>query len=97
MCIPNEYYTHSGENQTIALYGTGLGETTSSNGYDVARAKVAVTVGGVAAKVQFAGRARDIRNRRDRDPDPAGVKAGQVNLLVYANNRVSNLVEIPVR
>ena len=36
---------------TILVYATGLGETTSSSGYDVARAQVAASIGGVAAKV----------------------------------------------
>jgi uncharacterized protein (TIGR03437 family) len=84
--------------QTIALYGTGLSETTSSNGNDVARAKIVVTVGGVAAKMNFAGRAPGYPGIDLIEIQiPAGVKAGQANVLVYASNRMSNLVEIPVR
>jgi uncharacterized protein (TIGR03437 family) len=48
---------HSGD--TVELYGTGLGLTTASNGFDVAVQQPTVTVGGVACPVTFAGAAPD--------------------------------------
>ena len=46
---------HAGD--AVELYATGLGLTTSSNGFDVAVQQPTVTVGGVACPVTFAGAA----------------------------------------
>ncbi len=46
---------HPGD--AVELYATGLGLTTSSNGFDVAVEQPTVTVGGIACPVSFAGAA----------------------------------------
>jgi uncharacterized protein (TIGR03437 family) len=86
--------------QTISFYGTGLGETTRTAGYDVANAPVTVTIGGIVAQVAYAGRVPDPAFPGVDEIDvviPAGVTSGANSVYVFAGDRYSNEVVLPVK
>jgi uncharacterized protein (TIGR03437 family) len=83
----------------VALFATGLGPTTSSNGLNVATTTPAVYVGGRRASVSFAGRAPGFLGLDQINVQiPAGVQAGtSVPVVLTSGNRVSNTVLLAVR
>ena len=73
---------HAGD--SVELYATGLGLTSSTNGFDVAVQQPTVTVGGVACPVTFAGAA------------PNYVGLDQINCTIPAGLASSATVSVVV-
>jgi uncharacterized protein (TIGR03437 family) len=83
----------------IALFGTGLGPTYSSNGLSIAQTTPAVSIGGLPAKVTFAGRAPGFLGLDQIDVQiPSGVQPGpSVSVVMSSGNRSSNTVLLAVQ
>ncbi len=87
---------------TVELFATGLGATTSSNGFDVAVQQPTVTVGGVACPVTFAGAAPgyaglDQINCTIPDlPNVASNQEGPAPVVVTSGNRTSNTATLAI-
>ncbi len=81
----------------VSLFATGLGETQSVGGFDVAVLQPQVTVGGRAATVQFAGRAPGYSGLDQINIQiPAGVSAGDRPVQILSGRRASNVLTIPI-
>ena len=81
----------------VALYLTGLGATTTSGDLEVARIQPTVTVGGKACNVIFAGRAPGFPGLDQINCQiPAGLAAGDANVIVTSGNRTSNTATLAV-
>jgi uncharacterized protein (TIGR03437 family) len=81
----------------VALYGTGLGPTFSSGGLNVAVTTPSVYVGGLAAKVIFAGRAPGYTGLDQIDIQiPSGLQTGNVAIVETSGSRMSNTVYLAV-
>jgi uncharacterized protein (TIGR03437 family) len=87
---------HAGD--AVELYATGLGATTSSNGFDVAVQQPAVTVGGVACPVTFAGAAPGFEGLDQINCTiPAGLTSGSsVPVVIASGSRISNTATLAV-
>ena len=82
----------------VSLFVTGLGETTSSNGFEVAKRTPAVTVGGAAARVLFAGRAPGFVGLNQVNIEiPTEVNPGEaVPIILTSGKRKGNQVALPI-
>lgn len=82
----------------VELYATGLGATTSSNGFDVAVQQPTVTVGGVACPVTFAGAAPNYAGLDQINCTiPAGLVSGSsVPVVITSGNRTSNTATLAI-
>ncbi len=82
----------------VSLFVTGLGETTSSNGFEVAKRTPAVTVGGAAARVLFAGRAPGFVGLNQVNIEiPIEVNPGEaVPIVLTSGKRKGNQVALPI-
>jgi uncharacterized protein (TIGR03437 family) len=87
---------HAGD--AVELYATGLGATTSSNGFDVAVQQPTVTVGGVACPVTFAGAAPGFAGLDQINCTiPAGLTPGSsVPVVVASGSRTSNTATLAI-
>lgn len=85
--------------QSVALYATGLGATTRVGSLDVAAVTPAVTIGGRAARVLYAGRAPGFPGLDQINVEvPDGVASIRDSVvLVRSGLRVSNSVSLAVR
>ncbi|HVP46370.1 MAG TPA: alpha/beta fold hydrolase [Bryobacteraceae bacterium] len=95
--IGPESPVHAG--QFVSLYGTGLGETQRIGNFDYATTQPTATIGGIAAKVLFAGAAPGYAGLDQINVEvPADVAPGDaVPVSIQANGRVSNTVTLPVQ
>ena len=82
----------------VSLFVTGLGETTSSNGFEVAKRTPTVTVGGAAALVLFAGRAPGFVGLNQVNIEiPTEVNPGEaVAIVLTSGKRKGNQVALPI-
>jgi uncharacterized protein (TIGR03437 family) len=82
----------------VELYATGLGLTTSSNGFDVAVQQPTVTVGGVACPVTFAGAAPGyVGLDQINCTIPAGLTStASVPVVITSGNRTSNTATLAI-
>jgi uncharacterized protein (TIGR03437 family) len=87
---------HAGD--AVELYLTGLGLTTSSNGFDVAVQQPTVTVGGVACPVTFAGAAPGFEGLDQINCTiPAGLTPGSsVPVVIASGSRTSNTATLAI-
>ncbi|MDQ6704999.1 MAG: hypothetical protein M3Z85_03420 [Acidobacteriota bacterium] len=86
---------HAG--QFVALYATGLGDTQRRGGLDYASAPPSVTIGGMPARVLFAGRAPGFTGLDQINVEvPAGA-AGSSLVSVTVGHRTSNAVTIAIQ
>ena len=83
----------------VSLFATNLGETAESGGFEVAKLTPAVTVGGIAARVLFAGRAPGFVGLNQVNIEiPAEVRLGEaVPVVLKSGKRASNQVALPIR
>jgi uncharacterized protein (TIGR03437 family) len=82
----------------VALYLTGLGVTTRSGDLDYADIQPAVTIGGQACKVSYAGRAPGFPGLDQINCSvPAGVSGAAVPVVVISNGRTANTVTLNVQ
>jgi uncharacterized protein (TIGR03437 family) len=83
--------------ETIVLYATGLGATTTKGGIDYANVVPTVTVGGVSATVLFAGRTPGYVGLDQINVTiPAGIK-GNVQAVASSGGRTSNSVTLAIQ
>jgi uncharacterized protein (TIGR03437 family) len=82
----------------VELYATGLGLTTSSNGFDVAVQQPTVTVGGVACPVTFAGAAPNYAGLDQVNCTiPAGLASGSsLPVVITSGERTSNTATLAI-
>jgi uncharacterized protein (TIGR03437 family) len=82
----------------VELYATGLGLTTSSNGFDEAVQQPRVTVGGVACPATFAGAAPGyVGLDQINCTIPAGLASGSsVPVVITSGNRTSNTATLAI-
>jgi uncharacterized protein (TIGR03437 family) len=87
---------HPGD--AVELYATGLGLTTSSNGFDVAVEQPTVTVGGVACPVTFAGAAPGFEGLDQINCTiPAGAASNSAApVVVTSGDRTSNTATLAI-
>jgi len=82
----------------VSLYLTGLGATTSTNGLDYARIQPAVTIGGQACNVTYAGRVPGYPALDQINCSvPAGVSGAAVPVVVTSNGRSANTVTLNIQ
>ena len=87
---------HAGD--FMALFLTGLGATTRTNGLDYALLQPTVSVGGQDCSVGYAGRAPGFAGLDQINCQiPAAVTGSQVPVVVYSAGRASNTAFISVR
>ena len=82
----------------VSLFVTGLGETTNLNGLEVVKLPPTVTVGGVAARVLFAGRAPGFVGLNQVNIEiPLEANPGSAAPVVLSSGkRESNQVALPI-
>jgi len=82
----------------VSLFVTGLGETTNSNGFEVAKLPPTVTVGDVAARVLFAGRAPGFvgLNQVNIEIPMEANPGAAVPVVLTSGKRQSNQVALPI-
>jgi len=87
---------HPGD--SVELYATGLGATSSSNGFDVAVEQPIVTVGGVACPVTFAGAAPNYTGLDQINCTiPSGLAStSSAPVVITSGNRTSNTATIAI-
>ncbi len=82
----------------VALYLTGLGATTRSGNLDYADIQPAVTIGGQACKVSYAGRVPGFPGLDQINCSvPAGVSGAAVPVVVISNGRTANTVTLNIQ
>src|ERR1700722_16432911 len=83
---------------TVELYATGLGLTSSSNGLDIAVQQPTVTVGGVACPVSFAGAAPNFSGLDQINcAIPAGAGSNlSAPVVITSGDRVSNTATLAI-
>jgi uncharacterized protein (TIGR03437 family) len=82
----------------IEIYCTGLGPTISSDGYDVTTTTPQVRIGGIAASVQFSGRAPGYPGLYQINAAvPSGLPSGVQPLSVEMNGASSNDVKVQLQ
>ena len=82
----------------VALYLTGLGPTTRSGNLDYADIQPAVTIGGQACKVSYAGRAPGFPGLDQINCSvPAGLSGAAVPVVVTSNGRTANTVTLNIQ
>lgn len=83
---------------TVELYATGLGLTTSSNGLDVAVQQPTVTIGGVACSVTFAGAAPGYMGLDQINcMIPSGIaSSASVPAVITSGSRTSNTATLAI-
>jgi uncharacterized protein (TIGR03437 family) len=82
----------------ISLYATGLGNTNTAGGLDVALLTPQVTVGGAQAVVTFAGRAPGFVGLDQINIQvPAGVTGAAVPVVASSGGRISNTVTLAIQ
>ncbi|MGB6946403.1 MAG: IPT/TIG domain-containing protein [Bryobacteraceae bacterium] len=88
---------HAGD--SVELYATGLGLTSSTNGFDVAVQQPTVTVGGVACPVTFAGAAPNyVGLDQINCTIPAGLaSSATVSVVVTSGDRTSNTATVAIQ
>jgi uncharacterized protein (TIGR03437 family) len=82
----------------VALYLTGLGGTTRSGDLDYADIQPAVTIGGQACKVSYAGRVPGFPGLDQVNCSvPAGLSGAAVPVVVVSNGRTANTVTLNIQ
>jgi uncharacterized protein (TIGR03437 family) len=82
----------------VALFLTGLGDTTSKGGLDYANIQPSVTIGGKACTVLYGGRVSGVPALDQINCQiPAGLSGAAVPVVVSANGRTANTVTISVK
>jgi uncharacterized protein (TIGR03437 family) len=82
----------------VALYLTGLGATTRSSNLDYADIQPAVTIGGQACNVSYAGRVPGFPALDQINCSaPAGVSGAAVPVVVTSNGRAANTVTLNIQ
>jgi len=87
---------HAGD--TVELYGTGLGLTKPSNGFNIAVQQPTVTVGGLACPVTFAGAAPNyVGLDQINCTIPAGAAASlTAPVVITSGDRISNTATLAI-
>jgi uncharacterized protein (TIGR03437 family) len=81
----------------VSLFGTGLGPTFLSNGVNYSLNTPSVYIGGVSAKVTFAGRAPGFAGLDQINVQiPAGLPTGNASVVLTNGNRASNGVLLAI-
>ena len=82
----------------VALFLTGLGPTTRTNDLDYAEIQPAVTIGGQACNINYAGRAPGYPGLDQINCSvPAGLSGAAVPVIVTSNGRTANTVTLNIQ
>ena len=82
----------------VELFLTGLGATTTQNGFEYAQANVTLTIGGQNCPVLYAGRVPGYSGLDQVNCQiPAGLSGSAVPVVITAAGRVSNTVTLAIQ